>query len=159
MATDFADQANLRILWTPLGTLPSFRDGLQPAGAPIVIDAFVKGPSGGGTNEPGIRAGSRSMSGFITRYATPADPDDWLTAGSGWSWTDTGLRPPGLVAGHDGLPAFLGDLFSLPTIVDGSEQGKVEITGIGGQFGVGGIGAELRASLGDAIDVVFSTVS
>ena len=52
--------------------------------------------------------------------------------------------------------AYLGPLGSLPTL--GGLVGEVTIMQLGGTFGIGGIGAELRTALGDAIRLQFATV-
>lgn len=159
MATGFSRAlvANLRILWTPLGTLPSFRDGVLPAGAPVVIEAFMKGAGRQEVDQNGIKAGTKLITGYITRYSTPPNAADWLTLGTAWTWTDTGSAPAGFAAGARG-EGFYGDLLALPTIGVGAERGQIQVTDMGGTFGVGGIGAQLRAQLGDSITVAFGTV-
>lgn len=161
MPTGFsrAQVANLRILWRPLGTLPDFRDGVLPAGNAVVIEAFMKGAGRQEVDMNGIKAGTKLLSGYVTRFATPPNPAGWLTLGSGWTWSDTGSAPEGFAAGARG-EGFYGNLLTLPTIGVGAERGQVMVTDMGGTFGVGGIGASLRAenALGDAITVAFGTV-
>ncbi len=151
MATDFAPYANVRILWTPPGTVTDFRSGTPAAGTPIVIEAFLKGETGTPLELPSIGAAPRVLSGYITAYATLPEDSDWLAAGSAFTWTDTGLAPAGLLPGITGR-GFLGDLTALPATT-GGQQGKATVISVAGAYGVGGIGAELRTALGDALTI------
>jgi hypothetical protein len=151
MPTDFAPYANVRILWTPPGTITNFRSGTPAAGTPIVIEAFLKGQTGPAQDLPSIGAAPRTLQGYITAYATLPAQTSWLAAGSAFSWNTTGLAPDGLLPGITGR-GFLGDLTALPSIT-GGQQGKATVISIAGSFGIGGIGAELRAALGDAITI------
>lgn len=157
MATDFAAYANLRFLWPRPATITTLRDGIPASSDLVVIEAFAKGAAATPQEMQSLRYGTRVLEGYVCRYATLPAGGDWLSAGSSWSWTDTGLMPTGLAA-QALCRAYLGDLASLPTRTDGGILGEVTILGVAGQFGVGGIGAELRAALGDAIRVSFATV-
>ncbi len=153
MPTDFAPYANFRFLWTPPGTITSFRSGVPAAGTPVVIEAFLKGETGTPVDMPSIKAAPRVLNGYITAYATLPAQGNWLAAGSAFSWTDTGLAPDGLLPGIEGR-GFLGSLEALPTTT-GGQQGEATVISVAGVFGVGGIGAELRSVLGDALSVSF----
>ena len=151
MATDFAPYANVRILWTPPGTITNFRTGVPAAGAAIVIEAFVKGETGTAIDLPSIGAAPRVLSGYITAFATVPAQTDWLAAQSAFSWDSTGLAPAGLLPGTKAR-GFLGYLEALPATTAG-QRGEATVISVAGVFGVGGIGAELRAALGDAISI------
>jgi len=154
MATDFAPYANLRLLWLPTGTVTSFRNGVPSGGAPIVIEAFLKGQVGQPQPLPSIKAAAGSRAGYVTQWATVPTGADWLASRSAFSWNTTGLAPEGLLPGVKGK-AFLGLLESLPSRSSGGMLGEATIIELYGAFGVGGIGAELRPALGDAITVTF----
>lgn len=158
MPTPFAAYANLRIVWTPPGTITSLREGVVAAGTPILIEAFAK--STGRTEEltGGIQAGALVLEGFITRYATMGSGQTITTVASAFTWTDSGLRPPGLLPGADGT-AFFGYVQNLPVITAGAERGRMRFTQIGQDFGVGGIGALVRAETGDKFKALMGTVS
>jgi hypothetical protein len=151
MPTDFAPYANFRFLWTPPGTITNFRNGTPSAGTPIVIEAFLKGQTGTAQELPSIGAAPRTLSGYITAYATVPGQASWLAARSAFTWTTTGLAPAGLLPGISGR-GFLGSLSALPTIT-GGQQGEATVISVAGAYGVGGIGAELRAVLGDALTI------
>lgn len=157
MATDFAPYANLRMLWARPVEITDLRNGIPVSTDLVVIEAFVKG--GGATPQelPSLRSSTVIREGFITQWAELPEDADWLAAGSSWSWSTDGLMPPGLQAEARGR-AYLGPLEQLPTIANGGMLGEATILELGGQFGVGGIGAELRAALGDAIRVSFARV-
>jgi hypothetical protein len=151
MPTDFAPYANVRILWTPPGQITDFRSGIPTAGDPIVIEAFLKGQTGTPQDLPSIKAAPRILAGYITAWATVPTGADWLAAGSAFSWDTTGLAPAGLLPGVRGR-GFLGNLEALPATT-GGQVGEATVISIAGMFGVGGIGAELRTALGDAISI------
>lgn len=117
----------------------------------FVIEAFLKGDTGTPVELPSIGAAPRVLSGYITAYATLPAQTDWLAAGSAFTWTDTGLAPAGLLPGIIGR-GFLGNLPDLPTTT-GGQQGKATVISVAGAYGVGGIGAELRQALGDALSI------
>jgi hypothetical protein len=156
MATDFAPYINLRVLWTAPGTITSFRDGVTAAGTAYVVDAFAK--RAGTTDEltPGIKAGLTKLSGYICRYAPLPTGTVWTAAPSAFQWVTTGERPPAMLPGATGS-AILGMVMSLPTVMNGNETGILQFTELGGTFGIGGIGEELRAELGDKFAAVFGT--
>jgi hypothetical protein len=162
MATDLLLYSNLRMLWTPPGAISNFRSGVPAAGVPIVIEAYIKGQGRAEQDLPGVTAGAVLMEGYITRWATvptagtPPLRINWLSAASAFTWTDTGLRPAGLLPGAQG-PAVLTKLASLPTLPTGAERGEIRLVEIGQPFGIGGIGDELRAELGDKIRAAFTT--
>jgi hypothetical protein len=158
MATPFAAFPNLRIVWTPLGAITDLREGVQEAGTPILIEAFAKGV--GRTEEltGGIRAGALVLDGYVTRYATMGAGQSITTAASAFSWTGTGLRPPGLLPGAIG-EAFFGNVQGLPTVTPGAERGKVRFTVFSADFGVGGIGALVRPLTGDKFKALLGTVA
>lgn len=155
MATDFAPYANLRFLWPQPAEITSLRTGIPAPAALVAIEAFVKGDAPTVQELPSLRTGTRVLTGYITRWAPVPAGADWLDSGAGWSWTDTGLMPAGLAAEARGR-AYLGPLSALPTL--GGLVGEVTVMHLGGQFGIGGIGAELRTALGDAIRVSLATV-
>ena len=145
MATDFAEYANLRMLWTPPGTITNFRAGVPAAGPAVVVEAFAKPQGRSEQDLPGVKAGSLMLEGFITRWALLGSAN-WLAAGSSLTWDETGYRPAGMLPGATGQ-AVITDLTVLPTLADGAEQGQLRILEF--PFGIGGIGSELREALGD----------
>lgn len=153
MATDFAEYASLRMLWTPPGTITNFRSGVPAAGPAVVVEAFAKPQGRSEQDLPGVKAGALILEGFITRWALLGNAS-WLVAGASLSWTETGYRPAGMLPGATGQ-AVLTDLSVLPTLADGAEQGQLRILEF--PFGVGGIGAELREALGDKFRAALST--
>jgi len=155
MATDFAEYANLRMLWTPPGTITTFRSGVPAAGPAVVVEAFAKSQGRSEQDLPGVKAGSLILEGYITRWALLGNAS-WLVASASLSWTDTGYRPAGMLPGAEGK-AILTDLTVLPTLADGAEQGQLRILELGQPFGVGGIGAEVREALGDKFKAALST--
>jgi hypothetical protein len=157
MANDFLDISNIRLLWTPHGSVSTLRDGVPAAGSSVVIEAFLKGDGLSSQALAGKAEGTVKLSGYITRYAQLPSGVDWLAGSGSFSWQIGGLRPAGLLPSAQG-PAFLGDLDSLPTIVDGGLQGAFKLMDLGFPYGIGGIGAELRSELGDKLSLVFATV-
>ena len=153
MATDFAEYANLRMLWQPPGTITTFRAGVPAAGPAVVVEAFVKPQGRSEQDLPGVQAGSLMLEGFITRWALLGSAS-WLVAGASLSWTETGYRPTGMLPGATGQ-AVMTDLTVLPTLADGAERGQLRILEF--PYGVGGIGAELREALGDKFKAALST--
>lgn len=153
MATDFAEYANLRMLWAPPGVITTLRDGVPAAGPAVVVEAFVKAQGRSEQDLPGAKAGSLMLDGFITRWALLGNAS-WLVAGASLSWNETGYRPAGMLPGATGQ-AVLTDLTVLPTLADGAEQGQLRILEF--PYGVGGIGAELREALGDQFKAALST--
>lgn len=155
MATDFAPYANLRFLWPRPAVITGLRDGIPAASELVVVEVFAKAEAPSVQELPSLKTGTQVLQGYICRWATLPSGADWLTSGSSWSWTDTGLMPTGLAAEARGK-AYLGPLDALPTL--GGLVGEATILQLGGTFGIGGIGAELRAALGDAIRLSFVTV-
>ena len=153
MATDFAEYANLRMLWAPPGVITTLRDGVPAAGPTVVMEAFVKPQGRSEQDLPGVKAGSLMLDGFITRWALLGNAN-WLVAGASLSWTETGYRPAGMLPGATGQ-AVMTDLTVLPTLADGAERGQLRILEF--PYGVGGIGAELREALGDKFKAALST--
>jgi len=145
MATDFAEYANLRMLWQPPGTITNFRAGVPAAGPAVVVEAFAKPQGRSEQDLPGVKAGSLMLEGFIARWALLGSAN-WLVAGASLTWDETGYRPAGMLPGATGQ-AVLTDLTVLPTLADGTEQGQLRILEF--PFGVGGIGIELREALGE----------
>jgi len=145
MATDFAEYANLRMVWAPPGTITNFRAGVPAAGPAVVVEAFAKPQGRSEQDLPGVKAGSLMLEGFITRWALLGSAN-WLAAGSSLTWDETGYRPAGMLPGATGQ-AVITDLTVLPTLADGAEQGQLRILEF--PFGIGGIGSELREALGD----------
>lgn len=156
MATRFKSLANVRMLWQQPGAIPaSFRQGARPTStAAIVIEAFLKGGSGGGeTPTPSAAIGGESWSGYLTRWALLPTGASWLDLGSSWTWNETGTRPTGLRRGMS-CQAFFGNLANLP--VEGSGiRGELELSSLEGTYGVGGIGARLLPRTGERIAAVF----
>jgi hypothetical protein len=155
MATDFAEYANLRMLWTPPGTITNFRAGVPAAGPAVVIEAFAKSQGRSEQDLPGVMAGSLILEGYLTRWALLGSAS-WLAAGSSLSWNETGYRPAGMLPGAEGK-AVLTNLSTLPTLADGTEQGQLRMLELGQPFGVGGIGIELREALGDKFRAALSS--
>jgi hypothetical protein len=153
MATDFAEYANLRMVWQPPGTITSFRAGVPAAGLAVVVEAFAKPQGRSEQDLPGVKAGSLMLEGFITRWALLGSAS-WLAAGTSLTWDETGYRPAGMLPGATGQ-AVLTDLTVLPTLADGAEQGQLRILEF--PFGVGGIGSELREALGDKFKAALFT--
>ena len=67
MATDFAEYANLRMLWTPPGTITNFRAGVLAAGPAVVVEAFAKSQGRSEQDLPGVMAGALILEGYLTR--------------------------------------------------------------------------------------------
>lgn len=153
MPTDFAPYANFRLLWTPPGPVADFRSGTPTAGTPVLIEAFLKGSTSPAQDLPSVGAAPRILEGYITATAAVTGELDWLAATSAFSWNTTGLAPAGLLPGVVGR-GFLGRLDLLPTNV-GGQLGHVTVQAVAGAFGVGGIGAELRDLVGDALTLRF----
>jgi hypothetical protein len=153
MPTPFYSRSNCRILIPQPPSAPAnFRSGVPASTASWVLEAFIRGPMSEGEDLPSTTARVRNLSGFITAYATLPTGATWTAAGSAFSWTTTGLAPEGLLPGLMGR-AYLGDLSLLPLTPSPGQQGEATITSIGGRYGPGGIGAQLRRSTGDAIDL------
>lgn len=150
MPTDFAPYANLRLLIPQPAVVEDFRSGVPASTASWVLHIFAKGPTTVAPGTPSIDPRSRTLEGYITAFATLPANTSWLAASSAFTWDTTGLAPAGLLVGAGG-PGLLGVLEALPTIT--GQQGEATITSLGGAFGPGGIGAELRSQLGDAITV------
>lgn len=167
MATPFAEFANCRIAWLrPTAALTNLRDGTRPAvTTTIVLEAFVE-PSGGATGQDSKASGdsrgqstllggqSRSLAGYITRWAALPNGAGWLDAGTSWTWDDTGLRPEGLTAGQDEMQAALVSIADLPATAR-AEIGTLVISQLGSPYGPGGIGAEVTAIAGEEISGMF----
>lgn len=150
MASPFSGFQNLRVVISQRRLAPSLRDGVTQQGPPeqVVVELFAKVQgSGSGGNLPSIEVGAGSCSGFIVRWAPLQQGQDWLTSGDYLRWTDDGLRPDLLTPGMT-CRGFLGDLTLLPE-QGGGQLGELEITELGQPFGVGGIGALIRAAAGD----------
>lgn len=155
MATPFAPYANLRILWTPPGTIADFRSGVPAGGTPIIIDAFGKSQGASDKELPGIAIGNVVYTGYITRWLELPEDASWLDNDEEWEWTDDGTRPDGLLPGASGK-AFLGDLSSLPEVISGAERGVLTFSEIGQNYGVGGIGSIIRGEIGDKFKAGFA---
>lgn len=153
MATNFAEYANLRMLWQPPGTITTFRAGVPAAGTAVVVEMFAKPLGRSEQDLPGVKAGSLMLEGFVTRWALLGNAS-WLAAGASLSWTETGYRPSGMLPGAIGKAVWT-DLTALPTLADGAEQGQLHLLEF--PYGVGGIGAQLRVVLGDKFKGAFST--
>jgi len=153
MATDFAEYANLRMLWQPPGTITNFRAGVPAAGPAVVVEAFAKPQGRSEQDLPGVKAGSLMLEGFVTRWALLGSAS-WLVASTSLTWDETGYRPAGMLPGATGQ-AVLTDLTVLPTLANGAEQGQLRILEF--PFGVGGIGSELREALGDKFKAALFT--
>lgn len=151
MPTDFAPYANLRLLIPQPAAAPvSFRDGPPASPGSWIIHCFAKGETVPAADLPSISPASKALAGYITAWATLPAETDWLAASSAFTWNDTGLAPPGLLTGASGR-GFLGALEGLPVV--SGQQGEATILELGGAFGPGGIGAEIRGQIGDQIRV------
>jgi hypothetical protein len=156
MATDFTPYANLRLLIPQPPTAPAnFRSGVPVGTGSWVIECFARAEQAAGRpgqELPSIDPSKRTLAGYITAWATLPANTSWLAVRSAFTWTETGLAPSGLLTGMGGR-GFLGVLPDLPTITASGQQGEATILGLAGTYGPGGIGAELRDVLGDAITV------
>lgn len=159
MASPFAIRANARIAWRQSAAVPDLRDGLAVAGQLLVIEAFLT--LRGAIERPGTVAGTsnqglssamavegQAATGYVTRWAAVPDGDTWLDPGVSWTWDDTGLRPPSLVASNQEAQLYFGRLAALPTPTPGSLRTITFLQTTWDQ-GDGGIGEQLRASAGD----------
>jgi hypothetical protein len=155
MTTPLAEFANLRLLIPQPVAPANFRSGVPAATASWVIEMFAKSEAAGGQpgqSLPSIDPARRTLSGYITAWATLPANTSWLAAATAFTWTTTGLAPAGLAVGLQGT-GLLGRLAALPTIAGPAQRGEATIVRLGGDFGPGGIGEILRAELGDAITV------
>lgn len=157
MATDFAPYANFRFLWNTTGPIANFRQGVPRNGTTYLIQAFMRGTAGNPEKLADVIAGESELAGYITAWATLQAGGSYQIASTGLSWNTTGLAPAGLLPGAHGK-AFLGKLESLPTIVAGGQHGEARVLALNEPYGVGGIGDELRRTLGDKIRVQFNVV-
>ena len=151
MPSPFQDYANLRLLVRQPPTSLNFRSGVTANTAAWVIEAYTKGETVAAADLPSVSPRSRILEGYLTRWAVLPQNGNWLAAASAFTWTDTGLAPAGLLPGITGR-GFLGSLPDLPTTT-GGQQGKATVISVAGAYGVGGIGAELRTALGDALTI------
>ncbi|TVS06912.1 MAG: LysM peptidoglycan-binding domain-containing protein [Cyanobium sp. PLM2.Bin73] len=132
-------------------------------------------------NGPGVDTGDILCHGYVTRGAvlplSTANPWDWLDRQI--AWQSTGLRPayqpPPLPDPEGGEPltmrprvieqpagfgaCWLGDLSLLqsPGVLPAEPHGLLAGTSLvlaGGNYGAGGIGAEVQPELGEAISIV-----
>ena len=153
MATDFLEYSNLRLLIGKPALAPAdFRNGVQSGTSSWIIHLFVKGQSSPSPSLPSITPNILTLRGYVTAWANLPSSTSWLAASTAFTWDESGLVPSGLLPGASGR-GFRGNLNSLPTIVSPGYQGEATIVDIGGDFGPGGIGAELRSQLGDQITV------
>lgn len=161
MASPFADLANGRLAWQrPTEPLTNLRDGFRhTATETVAIDFFFEPGVGEGSMPPRARSDdrnattvqaskSRTISGYITRWAVVPDDANWLDAGTGWVWNDTGLRPDGLIAGDEELQAALVNITNLPAI-DRAEIGTLTLDQLGSSYGPGGVGALITEAAGE----------
>lgn len=155
MPTPFAPFASLRLLWRdPTAKPVNLRDGPTSATVRlVVIEAFIDASPAGpnGQDAGGIEIGSQQLEGNITRWALVPNGATWLDSGASWAWTDTGLRPPGFVAGVR-MEAWEGPLAELPTTTSGRRGWFT----IGTLSGTGGIDALVRVEAGDEFTGVFA---
>jgi hypothetical protein len=161
MPTPFASFAAARLAWQrPTEALTNLRDGFRYAATEtVVIDFFFEPGVGEGSMPPRARSDdrnattiqaskSRTISGYITRWAVVPEDANWLDAGTGWTWNDTGLRPDGLTAGEDELQAALVSIANLPAI-DRAEIGTMTLDQLGSSYGPGGVGAVITRTAGE----------
>lgn len=155
MPTPFAPFASLRLLWRdPTAKPVNLRDGPTSATVRlVVIEAFIDASPAGpnGQDAGGIEIGSQQLEGNITRWALVPNGATWLDSGASWAWADTGLRPPGFVAGVR-MEAWEGPLAELPTTTSGRRGWFT----IGTLSGTGGIDALVRVEAGDEFTGVFA---
>jgi hypothetical protein len=160
VATELAPYANIRLLLPQPPAAPAnFRAGVPTATGSWVVEAFIKRLENKADDKPAIGVPSidprrQLMEGYITAWATLPANTSWLAARAAFTWTDTGLAPAGLLPGANGR-GILTVLSALPTLTQPAQQGEVTVLGLADPFGVGGIGAELRAELGDKIRIEF----
>jgi len=153
VTTDFFEYSNLRLLIPRPAAAPlNFREGVPAGVGHWLIHAFARGPASGAPELPSIAPRTIVVAGYITAWADLPAGADWLAAAGAFSWDTTGLAPAALRMGMSGR-GFLGDLQALPVITGPAITGEASITALGGLYGPGGIGAELRADVGDAITV------
>ena len=160
MPTPFAPFANARIAWQrPTEPLTSLRDGVRPvATETVVIEAYLEPPGGASSTASPLAWGpttaqggqGRSLSGYITRWAALGDGDDWLDAGAGWTWDDSGLRPTGMRAGQREHKAALVSIGDLPAL-ERAEIGTIVLHTVGSPYGPGSVGGQITAQAGEFI--------
>lgn len=162
MATPFAEFANARLAWQRRSAPPAnLRGGTRPATTTtIVLEAFLE-PAGGAGPDPNgdttlLASGSRGFTGYLTRWAVLPTDADWLDAGTGWSWDETGLRPAGMAASTVEIQAALVAMGSLPDLTR-AEIGTMVLTQLGSPYGPGGIGAEITDVAGEYLEGRFTT--
>lgn len=152
MPSPFSPYANLRILIPRPAASLTFRGGSPPPNGHWLIHCYAPGPTTGATDLPTVSPRVRSLAGYITAWALLPTGGNWLAATTGFTWETTGLAPSGLRIGMGGR-GFLGALPDLPTKTGTWQEGEATITSLSGQFGPGGIGAQIRARAGDAITI------
>lgn len=159
MASPLANFSNARLLWPQPAAAPAnFRQGpAAVATTPIAIELFLSGSDQARpTVNPAIEGRQtvvnpqeRNVRGWVVRYATVPTGQDWLSAGSGWSWTATARLPAGFdVSDTQDLRCYWGPL---PPNTSIGRLCVLNIRQVGGDHGTGGIGAIIQAAAGDSL--------
>jgi hypothetical protein len=153
MPTDFLEYTNLRLLIPKPAAAPAnFRSGVPAGAGSWVVHCFTRGETVAAADLASISPRTRILSGFITAYADLPANTSWLAASSAFAWDESGLAPAALRLGMGGR-GFLGDIPALPTVTGQALQGEATIIALADPYGPGGIGAEVRAELGDRIRI------
>ena len=159
MASPLAGFSNARLLWPQPAAAPAnFRQGPAAVSTTsVVIELFlgasdkarptVNPPSDG--RQTVVNPMERMVRGWVVRYATVPSGQDWLAAGSGWSWTATGLLPSSFApSSTQDLRCYWGPL--PPSLITG-RLCILNVAQVGGDHGTGGIGAIIQAAAGDSL--------
>ena len=159
MASPVASFANARLLWLQPSAAPAnFRQGpAAVATTAMVVELFLSGtdqarstvkPTSEG-RQTVVNPQERSVRGWVVRYATVPTGQDWLSTGSGWSWTATARLPAGFdVSDTQDLRCYWGPLPPSPTT---GRLCVLNVHQVGGDHGTGGIGAIIQSAAGDQL--------
>lgn len=159
MASPLAGFSNARLLWPQPAAAPAnFRQGPAAVSTTsVVIELFLSGndkarpvinPAVEG-RQTVVNPLERSVRGWVVRYATVPSGQDWLAAGTGWSWTATARLPASFdVSSTQDLRCYWGPL--PPSLITG-RLCILNVAQVGGDHGTGGIGAIIQAAAGDSL--------
>lgn len=159
MPSPLAGFSNARLLWPQPAAAPAnFRQGPAAVSTTsVVIELFlgasdkarpVINPAVEG-RQTVVNPLERNVRGWVVRYATVPSGQDWLAAGTAWTWTATGLLPPSFDASStQDLRCYWGPL--PPSLITG-RLCILNVAQVGGDHGTGGIGAIIQAAAGDSL--------